>query len=268
MPRGGGHVADHAGSPWARKPSSVGRSRKLKICSFRVRNTLSETWPGSGVPKTAALRSHHGSGTNCRHGRYRGDPWCCRAQSAAGGERHDRERQAEPDGFHARQVGKREQNSEADRWRRATRCRGGHEQARGHAEDGERQGRVGNGRGKDERPGDRHEQAGADGDGCGAPRRQACPSRGIPRDQPGKRREESAEQREADLRRIERGAQDRHRTGRDEAGQRLPELERRPAAARAAASRSSTSRRSPGRGRRRGCAPRRRSRRCPRSSGS
>ena len=140
VPRGGGHVANHGRQPLGQEAVERGPVEEAEDLFVSGQEHVVRDLAGQRRPEDGGVAQPPRHGTYCRHGRYRGDPWCCRAQSAAGGERHDRERQAEPDGFHARQVGKREQNSEANDGAARPGCRGGHEQARGHAEDGERQG--------------------------------------------------------------------------------------------------------------------------------
>ena len=74
------------------------------------------------------------------------------------------------DRLHARQVGQAARSKPGRPARGACRATArGHRDAGRDGEDGERQGRVGHGRGKDERPGNGREQAGADGTALRAP---------------------------------------------------------------------------------------------------
>ena len=62
-------LAEHRRQPLGQEAVERRPVDVAKICSLRVRKTLSATWPGSGVPNTEMLRSHHGSATRRRDSR-------------------------------------------------------------------------------------------------------------------------------------------------------------------------------------------------------
>ena len=139
------------GRPWARKASSVGRWLKAKICALLVSSRLSAIWPGSGVPKTATFRSHHGTATAAAMSatarprrKSEPQPICIRQPTK-------RNATAQEDRFHAREVGEAGQHAQRnDRPRSCPASRPAYE-ARGRGEYGEGQRRVGHGGGHHER---------------------------------------------------------------------------------------------------------------------
>ena len=150
---------------------------------------------------------------------------------------------------------------------RGSRGDAGHEQAGGEGEDRERHRRVGERRMEQERQVDRRDQPGPDGERPRATDRQAAFRGDVGGEPPGQDRHDAPRRGPTTTgppRTSCRGAPSGSRRGRSGAAARP----RTPGAGtRAAACRSSTARRRRDRGPRAGCAPRRRSRRCPPASG-
>ena len=239
---------DASPGPGRGRRPALGRSAKAKMSSLRTRNEVLDGLAREGAPEghgvAHAARAPPRGGRRRRSARAAPRP----PQARAGGSERSgqvsmrSDREAQPDGFLAREVGEAEGRRRAPGRRhpgppmeprprvaggRVRDAQGGrHEQRSEQGEHGERGVGIGHGGGQDERPEAGGQEPGGQGDraaraGASRPAARAAPRR----HRPGQRCHECAEQGAADLGRPPGRAQERHRQRGDEAAHGQPQLE-------------------------------------------